>query len=102
VRKDVPHLAAAGVRQDKGLTIFAANRALQEPLNLEVLLRAFPDLGLAEAWTLRHGDLLAVNTAEKPETVKPAPLAGISLARGRLSVSLPPASWNAIRLTEAL
>ncbi len=101
IRKDVPYLAAAGVRQDDGLTIFAANRALQEPLGLEVEMRDFPAFELAEVWTLRHDDLFAVNTVEKPEILRPQPLAGVSLVGQRLRISLPSASWNVMRLATA-
>jgi alpha-N-arabinofuranosidase len=95
-----PVLTSACVLDEQagGVTVFAVNRGLDEPLALSVDLRAFGKLRVAEWLVLRHDDLKAVNTADAPETVAPVRARGAALRGGALKAKLPPASWNVIRL----
>ena len=47
---------------------------------------------------MTHADLKAVNTAGKQDEVKPRQGSGASLADGTLSVSLPPYSYQMVRV----
>ncbi len=98
-REGVPYLTSACVRDDAGdgLTLFAENRSLEERMELEVELRAFPELSVKEWIVLRHDDLKAVNTRDEAQ-VAPARSGGARLRDGRLAAVLEPASWNVIRL----
>jgi alpha-L-arabinofuranosidase len=92
--------AAATLREDGGLTLFAVNRSLSEDVQLHADLRAFGSLRVAEHIVLHHDDVKAVNTEAAPETV--APKAGDLgvLDGGKLTVTLPALSWNVIRLVK--
>lgn len=70
-------------------------------MQLDVEARSFPALRLVDAQTLHHADLQAVNTEAAPDRVRPAPLAGVMVDRGRLNATLPKASWTVLRLAPA-
>ena len=94
-----PYLKTAAVRRDDGgITILAINRSLDEAMPLSVALSGFGAQTLIEALVLRHDRLDAVNTAEAPDTVVPAALAGVAVEGDRVSATLPPASWSVIVL----
>jgi alpha-N-arabinofuranosidase len=94
-------LETVAVHDEEGeaLTIFAVNRNLTESLDLEAGLYGFENYRLLEHLTLHNPDLKAVNSPQG-ETVKPAVAAPGEFDRDaqRLTVKLPPASWNVIRL----
>jgi alpha-N-arabinofuranosidase len=96
---DIPYLETVAVSDETeaALTIFAVNRNLTEGLDLEAEIYGFENYRLIEFSTLCHPDLKAVNSA-RGEPVKPRPAEGGKLEGGKLSVNLPPASWNVIRL----
>ena len=96
-----PYLKIAAVRDAEatGLTLFALNRALTEPLELAVDLRSFGPLKVSDWSVLREDDLSAINTATEPNRVCPKPAQGAVVDRGHLRATLQPASWNVIRLT---
>jgi alpha-L-arabinofuranosidase len=96
----VPYLKCAAVEDPAtgGLTLFALNRHLKEPMPLELSLQGAGPMALVGARQLRHDDLDAVNTRDEPRNVAPAPLRGVSTHGSDLSATLAPASWNVIRL----
>jgi alpha-N-arabinofuranosidase len=100
---DVPYLEAAGVynAEKNEVTIFAVNRNLNEAINLEAEIAGFGDNKLIEHRILCSRDLAACNSVLE-EKVKPAAQQGGRLegtaGSKRLEVTLPPASWNMIRL----
>ena len=81
-----------------GLTLFALNRHLTEPMPLTVTMSGIDPNTIKAARTLHHADLDAANTRDSPDTVRPGPLEGASLAGGTLRAVLPPGSWNVLRL----
>jgi len=97
---DVPFVDASAVENaDGGVTVFCVNRSMTEDFTLNLELRGFGELELAEHILLHHDDVNAVNTAEAPMTVTPVPGPGGSVDNGRLRVVLPALSWNVLRLT---
>ena len=80
------------------MTLLAVNRSTGEDLELTADVRAFPGYRIAGASTLATSDLRAANTAEDPEAVRPRENTRVRLADGRLEASLPPVSWNVLRL----
>jgi alpha-N-arabinofuranosidase len=73
------------------LTIFAVNRNLKEPLDLEAHIYGFEHYRLAEHITLHNADLKAANSARE-ERVKPSAASGGQLDGGNLEARLPAAS----------
>jgi alpha-N-arabinofuranosidase len=98
---DVPWLETVAVHnEEKGeLTIFAVNRNLTENLDLEADVYGFEKYRFAEHIVLRNDDLKAVNSSGG-EKVKPSALPAGKYDSPRLEASLPPASWNVIRLVK--
>jgi len=97
-----PYLKLSAVADEKGgLNLLALNRDLRGELQVDVTARGFKGLQVAQATQLRHVDLKAINTRQTPDKVKPAPLAGVSVAGDRVRMTLPPASWNVVRLAPA-
>jgi len=97
----VPYLKLAAVHDDKAglLTLFALNRSLTEEMPLQVRIEGFAQLEVKEALQLTHADLKAANTRDKPDHVAPAALGSVRTSAGRLDATLPPASWNVIRMS---
>ncbi len=94
-----PYLKLAAVQdRNDGITLFALNRHLSEPMPLTVTLNGFDTKSIRAARTLHHPDLNATNTRDAPDAVRPMTLDGASIAGDRLRTTLPPASWNVIRL----
>jgi alpha-N-arabinofuranosidase len=97
-REGVPVLKLAAVAQFDGITLFALNRDLENPLDIEVELRGFGDLKPGEWTVVRHDDLKAVNTRDNPNAVTPQTHSGAAMEDGLLKATLPPASWSVLRL----
>jgi alpha-N-arabinofuranosidase len=100
---ELAYLLVAAVHDPatRGLALFALNRSLREPLQIDVALRAFTKLSVINAVELCHDNLQAINSRERPSAVAPAPLSGVSLSNERLGATLKPASWNVIQLAPA-
>jgi alpha-N-arabinofuranosidase len=93
---EVSMLEATAVLDGDALTVFAVNRGA-EPLALEAPLR--DGFGTAEHSVLTGEDLMLSNTAEAPDRVAPAALAGARVEAGLLRAELPARSWNVLRLS---
>ena len=96
----VPYLDAVATRdpaQDT-LTVFAVNRSLTEPLVLSADARDFAGYHVLEHILLNHSDAKAANTAANPDNVRPHTGGDARLDEGQLTATLPPLSWNVIRL----
>ncbi|MFD0596589.1 alpha-L-arabinofuranosidase C-terminal domain-containing protein [Catellatospora coxensis] len=96
---DVPLLHATAVHGEDGmLTVFAVNRDPAAALPLTVHLGGFTPAGPATHSVLADDDPSAANTMTEPERVTPRESAAPAVDGGRLTVTLPPLSWNVIRL----
>jgi alpha-N-arabinofuranosidase len=94
-----PYLKLAAVATaGGGLSLFALNRDLGQPMTVSVEARGFADLAVAEALELRHHDLRAVNSQAAPDRVAPQPLERVESDGGKVTLGLAPASWNLITL----
>ena len=85
---------------DGGLTLFALNRHLSEPLALDFEARGFASLAVESAETMHDADLSAHNSKEAPDRVAPRPLKNVKCRGCALTMRLPPASWTVVRLKE--
>ena len=99
VCREIPCLYTASVHNpERGeVVIFAVNRSLSEPMELEIRLEDFKAVSVIEHLRLRHDDLKAVNSATE-EKVRPESQSGDTLQDGVVSSCLQPASWNMIRV----
>jgi alpha-N-arabinofuranosidase len=97
----IPALEATAVHDgDQTLTVFAVNRAA-EPLALEAALHLFGTPEVAEHVVLADDDPAAANTADQPDRVAPRRADGARVTDGALHATLPPRSWNVLRLARA-
>jgi alpha-L-arabinofuranosidase len=96
----VPYLKVSVVHNydEDCVTIFALNRSLDANLSMKALVRGFDGLKVRGAHQLRSDDLMAVNTKDAPDTIKPSPLEGVEIRGEQVQARLAPASWNVIRL----
>jgi len=81
------------------MTVFVVNRSVDEPMELEVVVRSASRLRLVEALTMAADDPYARSTADDDTTLAPRPNPTAHLADGRLHVDLPPVSWSMLRMT---
>ncbi|GAA0514596.1 alpha-N-arabinofuranosidase [Paractinoplanes deccanensis] len=91
--------AVAVLRDDGGLVVFAVNRDQGEEMAVDIDLRSLPRLVAGEHITVADADPDAVNDQHNPERVTPRRLGDAKVDGGRLTVVLPPLSWNMVRLT---
>jgi alpha-N-arabinofuranosidase len=94
----VPFLKFAAIDTGDGVTVFALNRDLEQPMRLDVAIQGFGSMQLVEALSLHDGDLEAVNSSEHPDRVQPLVLNDVKISGEQLQATLPPASWSMIRL----
>ncbi len=99
----VPLLDAVAVLNEEReeMAVFAVNRGQTDALPLEGDLRGIAGYGVQEHIVLEHPDRGARNTVEQPREVVPHARGDAELSDGRLTATLPPVSWNVIRLSKA-
>ena len=94
----VPLIDATATEADDGsVTVFCVNRDMKEDFCLDLDLRSFGSLRLAEHIMLHHDDVKAVNTEENPGNVVPSAGPGGKTDQERAEIMLPALSWNVIR-----
>ncbi len=96
---DVPYIDASAVLSEDGrsLAVFAVNRSTRS-MELELGFTGFDEFGLAERIQLSHADAKAVNTAKKPDEVRPVSIACAADDGRARPLDLPPLSWTMLRL----
>jgi alpha-N-arabinofuranosidase len=95
---EVSVVDAVATHDGDELTVFAINRHQSDNVELALDLRAFPGYVPVEHAVLSDPDIRAVNTQDDPDRVRPYTADTGALTDGRLTVSLPPVSWNVVRL----
>ena len=80
------------------VALFAVNRSLTETVTLEVDARSLPGLRVIEATTLANPDHTWSATADDDTSVAPRVNTSATVRDGRVSVQVPPVSWNVVRL----
>lgn len=100
VADNVPYVDVTGVynEKEKTLTFFAVNRHGTDKVDLKVALQGFGAASVIDHQVMTHANLEAVNTAKKPDEVSPRKGRGARASEGTLSVSLPPYSYQMIRV----
>jgi alpha-L-arabinofuranosidase len=91
-------VSAVHNEDDGTVTLFAVNRHASEAIELETQLQGFGGLKVIDHQVMTHDDLEATNTAKDQDNVKPRKGEGTKLDGDILAVSLPPYSYQMIRL----
>lgn len=96
----VPVLDAVATHDPESgaVVLLAVNRSLTQDVALEVDLRGFPGLRVAEALTLANPDHTWSATADDATSVLPRTNATAKVADDHARVDLPPVSWSMVRL----
>ena len=80
------------------VALFAVNRSTTQDARLEVDLRSVPGLRLTSATTLSNPDRTWQATVDDDTSVAPRANTTATVRDGRLSLTVPPVSWNVVRL----
>ena len=99
--KNVLYADISGVHDEGAgsVTFFAVNRHGTESIDVEIGLTGFGDLKVGDHQVMTHKDLEAANTAKNQRNVVPAKGNGAKVTNDTLTLSLPPYSYQMIRLT---
>lgn len=89
--------AIATLESDGSVSVFCVNRDMEEDFELEIDLRSFGNLSIAEHLVLHHDDVKAVNTEDDPQNVVPTQGPGGVMDGGKAAIKIPALSWNVIR-----
>ena len=97
---DTPYVDVSGVHNEEEnmLTFFLVNRHPSESIDAEASLQGFAGGTIVDHQVMTHESLKAVNTGKKQDEVAPRKGSGAKLADGKLSVSLPPYSYQMVRV----
>ena len=98
--KNTAFVDVSGVHnEDDGtLSFFLVNRHTSESIETEVSLQGFVNASVIDHQVMTHPDLKAVNTAGNQEEVAPKKGTGAKVNGDRLSVVLPPYSYQMVRV----
>lgn len=81
------------------LSLFVVNRSIDQPVLVTVGYPGFPAHDVREHLVVTDDDLRASNTRSEPDRVTPQPVSPPTQGDGAVEIVLPPASWQAIRLS---
>jgi alpha-L-arabinofuranosidase len=100
IADNVPYIDASGVHDEEAgtLTFFAVNRHGTESLDAELNLQGFGKASLMEHKVMTHKQLEATNTLKAQTNVEPRDGKGAKVEGATLRVSLPPYSYQMLRL----
>ncbi len=96
---DVPYADVSAVASADGatVTIFAVNRHMSEPMEIDASLIGFGELAITEHLALADCDPKTANSAQHPDAVRPKRGSGLAIVDGdRLVGALPAFSYAAI------
>jgi alpha-N-arabinofuranosidase len=93
------HATATHDEESGQVALFAVNRDRREHIELRADVRALGPIQLTEHQILSDADLGATNNASHPDRVVPRPATSAAIESGILTLRLPPASWNVVRLS---
>jgi alpha-N-arabinofuranosidase len=82
----------------KKIALFVLNRDAADSVELSIDLRAFPEITKCDAVEIAGYDLLATNTGQKQDTVRPAANQDFSIRSDSVTAKLRPLSWNVLTL----
>jgi alpha-N-arabinofuranosidase len=93
---DVPYIDSIAVETDKGVTLFISNRSNEEVI-LECKAENFTCANTPTHTAMYEENILAQNTFENPDNVKPKNVGEIIIEDGVIKTKLNSVSWNMIQ-----
>jgi len=95
------HLIASAVHDtdQRKVVFFVLNRDTSGPVELSIVLRAFPQITACNVVEIAGADLLATNTAQTPDAVQPSEHKECSVKADKIIARLPALSWNVLLLS---
>ena len=98
--KDTAFVDVSGVHNEEEgtLSFFLVNRHTSESIETEVSLQGFENATVIDHQVMTHPDLKAVNTAQNQDEVAPRKGSGAKVEGDRLTVVLPPYSYQMVRV----
>jgi alpha-N-arabinofuranosidase len=85
----------------RSVSVFVVNRAVGEPVELDLSLEALAGLEVVEHVVVADDDPHLRNTTDAPTRFQPRRVPPAAVARGRCRVTLPAVSWSMVRLEPA-
>jgi alpha-N-arabinofuranosidase len=82
-----------------GLSVFLANRSVDEPVEVTLDTSRTPVTSVVEAVGIHDEDRLAVNSVDHPDRVVPRQNDTVRIDGGKVTLTLPPISWTALDLS---
>jgi alpha-N-arabinofuranosidase len=79
--------------------LFVLSRETADSVDLSIELRGFPPIKTCESFEIAGSDLLATNTAQRPDAVQPSENENFSLQSDSTIAKLRPLSWNFLSLS---
>jgi alpha-L-arabinofuranosidase len=100
VADNVPYVDISGVHnaEEGVLTFFAINRHGSETLDVEISLQGFKAGTIIDHQVMTHANLTAVNVATDQNNVAPKKGTGAKIEDGAVKASLPPYSYQMLRV----
>ena len=97
----IDHVIASAVHDSgqRKIVFFVLNRETSDRVDLTIDLRGFPPIQNCQALEISGSDLLATNTAQKPDAVQPGEHREFAIQPDSLHTSLNPLSWNLLSLS---
>jgi alpha-N-arabinofuranosidase len=95
---DSAQILAATVHdpEDRRIVLFLLNRSIDAPTDLSIEFRGFAPIQRGKILALHGNDLLATNSANAPDKIKPIEHSELSLRADKIGTRLPPLSWNTV------
>ena len=95
------HVIASAVHDadQRKVVLFVLNRDTSGPVELSIVLRAFPQITACNVVEIAGADLLATNTAQTPDAVQPCEHKECSVKADKIIAKLPALSWNVLLLS---
>jgi len=98
---DVPVIDAVATWDDANRSgaLFIVNRSQTDTIEVRVDLRAFAGVSSAHGTSFHHADFGRTSSADDDSTLMPRPNSTVRLEDGTVGLTIPPISWNTIRLS---
>ena len=101
--KDIPYVDVAATRNREGSRVVLSiiNRHPESRTYIDIELKGFAPMKLSGGWLMRNDDLLAYNSLQEPEVVKPKQVSMPEKRGSRFKLDLPPGSLSILILEKS-
>ena len=97
----IDHIVASAVHDanQQKVVLFVLNRETSDSVDLSIELRAFPQIKACDGLEIAGSDLLATNTAQRPDAVQPSEHQDFTVHPESITAKLRPLSWNMLSIS---